>query len=102
MDNPSSSDIRLTNKSLSERQPDENASLDEWREWALSLNARHKQMLETEKQRRKTLKTYREELTRKNKVFEYYKKRIADLESQIPEKSLWERIRQFFNRKQVS
>ncbi len=76
-------DNSVANQSLLGVQPDENASLYEWRDWALRLSAHLKRKIETETQNRQKLRELRKELTKKNKVLGHYKKQIRELEAQI-------------------
>lgn len=76
IDNP------VINQSLLNVQPDENASLDEWRDWALRLGAHLTRKIESETQNRQKQRELRKELNKKNKVLGHYKKRIRELEDQ--------------------
>lgn len=73
----------LTNKQLFNLKPSENASLDDWRKWALQLSDRYARMLEIEQERRKSLHSMGTEIKRKNKALNRYKKEIALFEKGI-------------------
>ena len=73
----------LDNKPLFQQMPDKDAGVESWRDWALRLRKWAYSTSKGEKQRRNQLKKLRQELARKNSVFEHYKRRIADLEDQV-------------------
>ena len=73
----------LDKKPLFKQMPEENAGVEEWRDWALELHKWAYATSEREKQRRKQLKRLRKELAKKNAVFEHYKRRIVNLENQV-------------------
>ena len=82
MDN-SQNNSKLNNKPLFKAMPNEDAGVEEWRNWAFKLRDWAYAISKDEKQRRNKLKQLRRELKTKNAVLKHYKDRISYLEDKL-------------------
>lgn len=64
-------------------EPQDEASFEEWQEWALKLRDKVEKLTLEEKKRVTQLRGLRKELKKKNKVLGIYKQTIRELEEQV-------------------